>query len=282
MRRRSLLAALLVPAVTTACATGGGGGSSNMMGLSYGVPEGGTVTYDITDETTISVDAGGQMIEIPGTSSSTMTMSFAEAAGGGVTVTATFDTFEATLSNPMGAAERGTLDDIDGPIVFELDPMGNGDLLDVPGLSGSTETLLSPESYAYDMFPGLPGGQPSVGMTWADTVMYEVDRAGTYSKNETVTTYTVAGEDETTGYLRIDYTSTSSLEQEGAQMGMSFVQSLAGGGEGYILWNLEANRMEEHHSETSLEGVMDMDQMPVPFGLNVTATQSVVRSTGGM
>jgi hypothetical protein len=279
MRRRNLLAALLVPALA-ACASGGSGGDGP-MGLAMGMPEGGTVTYEIADTTVIAIDAMGQMMEIPATGSTTITATFAPNATGGVRMTATVADFESVMSNPMGAPERASGDDIEGELVVDYDRRGVAEVVGIPALSGTAEQMFSPEQLAHGMFPRLPGTPPTPGMTWTDTITTVVDRAGTFTESTQIITWTVPADGIQGAMVRIDYTGTMEMEQEGMQMGMSFTQDLQGASEGHVIWDMAASRMEEHHSTSTLDGVMDADQVPVPLPLSVVVTQ-VIRRTAGM
>lgn len=254
------------------------------MTLAIGVPQGGMATYESADTTVIAVDAGGQILEIPAVSMARMNVAFEATMDGGVRASATWTDYEATMSNPMGPSERATLDGVEGTLVFDLDRMGDVSIVELPSLSGTAETMLTPEGVAYGLFPGMPGVPPQPGTTWTDTISYVVDRAGTYTESTEVYEWTVVGEEQYEGrtVLRLNFTNSMTMEQDGVQMGMSFSQNLQGGAEGYVLWDLTANRMELRQSSGSLEGVMDMDQMPMPLPLSVSNSSTIRRVAGGM
>ena len=281
MRPRTLLSALLLPALA-ACASGGSSGTAS-AGLAMGVPQGGAATWEIADTTVISIDAMGQMMEIAGTSATTLSATFASNGMGGTRMTATVDAYDARMNNPMGAPEIASGSEIDGQFVVDFDTRGVADILEMPDLSGNAENMFSPETLAHTIFPRLPGTPPTPGMSWTDTISVTSDRAGTFTDAQQVMTWTVAGEEMHGGrsLLRIDYTGTMSMQQDGAQMGMSFTQTLQGGTEGWVLWDLAAGVMEEHHSTASLDGLMEADQVPMPLPLAVTIHQ-VIRRVDGM
>lgn len=271
--RRSTTALLLLPFLAACASVYGGSASDSAAPLAYGAQQG-ELRYQIADTAIIVVDAMGQTIEVPTISNATLGMTFA-ATETGVRVTAEWEEWEAILANPMGASERSSVEQLDGPLVFDLDHRGRTSVVGIPNMRGNSELMLDPDAIAHSFFPRLPAMVASPGMTWTDTISYISDRAGTYSDVQSVTTYTVVGDTVVSGarYLRVDFTGIDSMESEGAQMGMAFTQTAQGTSRGFFLWDQTAGRLVETSYEARLEGLMDMDGVPVPLGVAMNLSQ---------
>lgn len=273
--RRSIYSLLVLP-VIAACATVGGSGSDGNMALAYTVPSSGTLRYEVTDNMVIQIDAMGQVMEIPQVGSATIGMTFAQTEGG-VRVTTDWEAWESVMSNPMGAPERGSLNDVDGSLIFDMSRTGAGTVVELPDMRGMSENLLDPESIVHSFFPRLPARAATAGMTWTDTIAYVSERAGTYSDITTVAEYMVVGDTTVAGkrLLRVNYTGVESMEMEGAQMGMSFTQSAGGNSRGWFLWDQATGVMVENHFEADIEGLMETDAIPVPLPMMISLRKTI-------
>lgn len=269
MRTGTVLAALAALSVTAACAGSPGAGSAGPSVLAFQVPSQPTLSYAEADTAIISVDAGGQMVDIQMLGRSVVDMSFAP-SDAGVRVTATWRELEATVTNPMGPAERMNLEDVDGSLVFDMDRRGAATLVSGPSLRGIAANMWSNADVVHGFFPRLPGGPPAPGMTWTDTISFEEEEEAGPLVARSILTYTVAGDTVVDGrsLLKVDLAGDVSRTQEGVTSGMSFVQDLAGTLRGHFLWDLGAGAL--HSQVTLMEVAGTMDVAAVPFPLDVS------------
>ncbi len=270
MRRGSSLLSLSLATVVAACAGGPGSGNAGPAVLGIQVPEGGTASYVQADSGLISIDAGGQMIDVRAVSEATLDMAFANAADG-VEVTATWRSLDATVTNPMGAPERADTDDVEGPLVFNLDRRGVATVVTLPELSGNAAQMVSGASMAHTFFPRLPGESPTMGMAWSDTIAFEAEEAGNNTVAEIIVNYTVVGDTLVDGrnLLKVDMTAQDDRTSEGVTQGMGFVQSVSGDVTGYFLWDLSAGMLHSMVQESEMFGTMEVDMAPFPLDISM-------------
>lgn len=278
MRTTVIQATLAALPLLAGCAAGSGSGSSGAAALAYQAPDATSLSYTQADSAVLTIDAGGQMLDVLILSNAVMDMAFSP-ADRGLEVTATWRTLDAQVTNPMGAPESTDQDDVDGPVVFTLDRQGNAEVVSVPALRGTARQMVTPEAVAHSFFPGLPGTAPTPGMTWTDTVSFETDSGEASTVNRTVMTYTVAGDSLVDGrsFLKVAMEGQGSTLQEGATQGMSFLQELSGDVTGWFLWDLADGTMYAQYSESIYRGTMEMAAAPFPLGVAMRATSRVVR-----
>lgn len=281
MKRRHTGSAIASLLFLAACATGSGGGGGAPATLSFGVPAGGANTYLQFDTMVISVDAGGQMVDINGVNSATVDMTYT-ATEGGVEISAVWREMEAVMTNPMGPAQTITEEDIDGPLVFRLDRRARGELLEAPRLNATAAGMFSPSATTHTFFPTLPGTPPTPGMAWTDTIQFEADEGEGHVTNRTVASYTLVGDTVVGGVnlVRIDVQTQENSSVEGSMQGMSVFQEVAGSQRGFVLWDLAAGVMHSRYLEGEFEGTMDVDAAPFPMALSVR-TASHTALAGG-
>jgi hypothetical protein len=270
---RTILA--LLPSVA-ACAGGPGGGTTSPPTLTYQVPDAAPVAYVQADTAVMSIDAGGQMFDVNVVSQAVMDMEFAPVEAG-VRVTATWTELDAYVSNPMGAPERISVDDVDGPLVFDLDSRGVASVVSAPTLTGSATQMVSPASVANGFFPRLPGSAPTPGMTWTDTISFEAEEGVGSTVSRSIVTYTVAGDTVVAGttLLKVDMSGETSETVEGVTSGMAFIQNSSGEVGGHFLWDLTAGMMHSQVTESDLVGTMDVEAAPFPLDVAIRAISRV-------
>lgn len=273
---RSLLA--LLPFLA-ACAGGPGAAGGGPATLDFQVPSQAQMSYTQSDTAVVSVDAGGQMIDVNMVSNALLDMSFAPAERG-VRVTATWRELEASVSNPMGAPERFGVDDVEGPLVFDLDRRGAAQVVTTPTLDGNAAQMVSPHAVAHSFFPRLPGGAPTPGMSWTDTIAYEAEEEAGSTMTRSIVTYTVAGDSTVAGrtFLKVNLSGESSQMVEGVMSGMGFIQDAAGGLRGWFLWDLAAGAMHSQVVETDMQGTMDVDAAPFPLEISMRGVSRTTRA----
>lgn len=248
-----------------ACAGGSGSGADGPPALAYSMSAA-DVTYSQNDSTVMSIDAGGQLIDVVILADGVLDMGFAPTADG-VRVTTTWRDLDIEMTNPMGAPERATEDDIDGPLVFDMDRRGNTEMISAPALEGRARQMVAPKALAESFFPRLPGTAPTPGMTWTDTISFEAEVPEASTVTNMILDYTVVGDTLVDGrpLLRIDLQGRGSTLQEGNTQGMDFLQDLAGDVSGMILWDLAAGAMHYQRMETEYAGSMEVSAAPVPL-----------------
>ena len=276
MQRRPLAFALALLPLAAACAAGAGSGSSAPGRLAITVPQGGSAAYTQVDSAVISVDAGGQMIDVNAVTHQVLDMTFSRAPGA-VEVTATWRELDAVVSNPMGAPERADIDDVEGSLVFTLDPRGAATVVTKPDLRGTAVQMVDPATVAHGFFPRLPGTPPTPGMTWTDTIAYESDSGEASSQVRSIITYTVVGDTVVDGrsLLRVDTEGSDERTAEGTTAGMDFVQNVSGTVEGFFLWDLAAGKLHTQFTESDMSGTMELAAAPFPLGVAMRASSLV-------
>ncbi len=279
MRPRNLLP-LLALLSGSACASAGGGPSSSPP-LAYRVPAGGAATFHQADTVGVSVDVNGQSIDVSQTTTATVDMTFTEAPEG-MRVSATYAALDARVSNPMTGTQSASADDVEGPLVFTVDPRGAGTLVSGPQLSGSADELFNAAVTAATFFPRLPDRVVAVGDTWTDTIQVEAPQGPGEITTSSAVTYTLAGDTTVAGrrMRRVTYTSDDQRTVSTRQQGMDIEQDLDGTSNGWFLWDVEAGTLWEQYSDGTYTGTMNVPQAPFPMGLRIRATSHLTRGGG--
>lgn len=278
------LASTTTAAFLVAC--GGAGAPPGPPSLAYEVPAEPTATYVKADTAVVSVDAGGQMIDVTASSRTTMDMSFAPEADGGIRVTTRFSDLHATATNPMGPAQEVREDAVEGELVFTLSRTGKGTLVSAPEVDDKAQTFLSPTMIAATFFPRLPGRAVMAGDTWTDTVTVDTEEGSSTLESTSVVTYTAAGDTTVMGsrYFMVRMTTRDERMFEGTEMGMSMSQDLTGTSEGWFLWDPVRKLPAEIVIRSEAEGSMEVSAAPFPMGIATDNTTRVMLQplAGGM
>ena len=264
-------------------ACGGAGEPPGPPSLAYEVPVDPTATYVQADTAEVSVDAGGQMIDVTVASRATMEMSFAPAEGGGVRVTVLMTDLDATASNPMGPPQNVSEDAIDGELVFTLSPTGHGTLVSSPELDDEARSFVSPSVIAATFFPRVPGRAVVAGDSWTDTVSIDADEGDSTIEAVSVITYTAVGDTTVMGanYLKVELTADDERLVEGNQMGMDMSQELSGSSEGWFLWDPVRRLPAEIVIESEADGTMEVSAAPFPLAISAEGTTRITLQPPG-
>jgi hypothetical protein len=224
----------------------------------------------------MSIDAGGQLIDVVILGDGVLDMDFAPAEDG-ARVSVTWADLDIEMTNPMGAPERASEADIDGPVVFDMDRLGRTELVSEPALEGRAQQMVVPRALVESFFPRLPGTPPTPGMTWTDTVSFEAEVPEAATTTRMILDYTVVGDTLVDGrtLLRIDMRGQGSTLQEGNTQGMDFIQDLSGDVSGFILWDLAAGVMRYQQMETEYGGSMEVSAAPMPLEVSMRSTTRV-------
>ncbi len=269
-------------AVLVAACGGGaalGGGAAAMM---YGVPDGGSLSYERTDSL-------GMTIKAPGMGSLTMrvdqdmTLGFVFApSAGGVRVTTTVERLAARMTNPVSAPATLSEADIEGDLVFTVDGRGNSNLIDLPEVSGASGPIFNATSLAYDLLPKLPPPGVVPGGSWVDTTTYSGTDATGSIEVTWVGTSTLAGDTVVDGrrlrLVRID--AEVSIDIAATVSGMALTQSMSGPETGFYLWDPSRGALFMQVLDRELEGEVKVAVVPSPMTL--TAKQrKTMKMVGG-
>jgi len=269
-------------AVLVAACGGGaalGGGAAAMM---YGVPDGGSLSYERTDSL-------GMTIKAPGMGSLTMrvdqdmTLGFVFApSAGGVLVTTTVERLAARMTNPVSAPATLSEADIEGDLVFTVDGRGNSNLIDLPEVSGASGPIFNATSLAYDLLPKLPPPGVVPGGSWVDTTTYSGTDATGSIEVTWVGTSMLAGDTVVDGrrlrLVRID--AEVSIDIAATVSGMALTQSMSGPETGFYLWDPSRGALFMQVLERELEGEVKVAVVPSPMTL--TAKQrKTMKMVGG-
>lgn len=263
-----------------ACAAGSGGGSdSTPAALAFSLPDQPVLTYTQADTGEVMLDMGGQVLSMDIRTDAVMDLEFAE-ADDGLQVTASWRELDASMSSQMMAPQRGDETDVDGPLVFTLGPRGEAEVVRTPEIAEGLGQLVSPTQTALGFFPRLPGTPPTPGMTWTDTIRYDVDEGGVKQTVRTLVNYTVVGDTLVAGrtLLKVDMDGSQSIQAEARQQGMRTYQDMSGAVGGFFLWDLATGTMEYQFGEVDMSGTMDLEAAPYPLDMRVSAVSHVTRS----
>lgn len=262
-----------------ACAGGSGGDDARPAALAFSVPDEPVVTYTQADTGEVSFDMGGQVVNMDMRTDAVLDMEFVD-AGGAMQVTATWRELDASMSSSMTAPQRLDEDDVEGPLVFTVDPRGRAQVVSAPSVPTGTGQLMSPTQTAVGFFPRLPGTPPTAGMTWTDTIQYEADEGGATTTARMLANYTVVGDTTVDGriLLKVRMDGSQSVQAEARQQGMRIYQDMNGPAAGFFLWHLPSGIMEYQYMETELSGTMDVDAAPYPLDISVAAVSHVTRN----
>ncbi|MDT8342565.1 MAG: hypothetical protein RQ751_13725 [Longimicrobiales bacterium] len=267
---RARVVSLATLLVAGACAGGPGTGGGSAPTLSFAPAAGGALAYLQGDTAVITVDVGGQTMDVTAVSRAVLDVQF-EPAPAGVRVSATFRELDASLTNPVAPPQRMTAADVEGPLVFDLDSRGRATVVSTPEVSSAAASLLGPTEMAHSFFPRLPDARPAPGMAWTDTIAYQAEEGPGSVVARTVMTYTVVGDTVVAGrsLLRVDLAGNVTRTLEGATAGMSVLQDMTGTVRGHFLWDVARGVLHSQEAHSELTGVMDVDAAPYPMDMTV-------------
>ena len=278
---KSVAASLVLLVGLTACS--GPGGMSPDSGLRYQVPESPSVVYVTGDTSNIDIDAGPMgSLRMRGTGTSTMAMTFARGEGG-VQVTATIQELNARLTQPMGGAQSATESDIEGDIVFTLDPKGHTTVVSLPETKGAAGQLANPQGIIYEFFPLLPGGAVNPGDSWTDTLSYQIETDDGDSETTTIMTYTLQGDTVVDGktLLKIAAVGSGEVVAMGVSEGMEVTQTFSGDVVGTILWDPARSLYVSGYFERDMDGTVEVPAAGMPPMPLTVSGKSHVKLQGG-
>ena len=243
--------------------------------LAHVVPSPPAAVYEVTSSGQVNVDTPMGAMQVTSDGSYTLDLAF-ESADGGVRVTGTVTSFEASISNPMMGTQSAGLDVVSGSLDLVLSRRGESDVASIPEVSGPASQFSPFNSVANEFFPRLPDGMVAAGDTWVDTVTWSTDQESMQSTTTNVYTYTLVGDTVVDGrtLLNIGVTAEMATEADIEQGGMAISQSLAGTVTGSLLWDAERGLMTRRDIESEIEGTTSMAGMP-PANMSITGTESV-------
>lgn len=263
---------LLVLALAVTACGGGAGAPAPERSLAYGVP-GVAPTYTTNDSMRFRIQAGGMgTMEIAVDYAATAQLAF-EAAAGDYDVTVTLVAFDGRFSNPMAGSVTADASGVEGPIVVNVSPRGETEMVDVPTTSTAFEQIAGAENLVRDFFVRLPDRPVEAGDTWTDTIRTRTDNGQTLTISQSILTATVAGDTAVAGrtllLIRTSYDNTMNLS--GTSGGTEISQRLSGTTTGFFLWDPERGFLVERHEVGSLAGTLDLPGMGIG-GMPVEAT----------
>lgn len=268
--------------VFAACASGGGPGvGSSPPALAYAMPDGGTLVYSQSDTVQVEVDMGGQTLPITQASNGVISMDFTSQPTG-LRVSATYLDLEASVDNPMTGTERFSEADVEGAIVFDLTPRGEGTLVSGPELQGGAAQMVSAGTMAATFFPRLPNRPVVAGDRWVDTLDVVADEESGRIETRSISEYTVRGDTLVDGrtLIRVDFVSDDEREARNSEQGMDLTQDLAGRTSGFFLWDPVARALHSQVATSRMTGTMEVTGAPFPLGLTVEASSRMERGGG--
>lgn len=273
LNRRTLVTIALA-GIAAGCVGTGGRSSADTFG--HMVPSPARAVYHIADTMVVDLSSPPGSLEAVSASTFTMGLDFATDPGG-VRVTGTVESLEATMDSPMTPTETAGLDDVSGTLGFLMGPYAVAEVTSFPEV-GAPSPMLSFPSLPYLLFPRLVPGLVLPGATWADTATtsYEGEVGVTFS---TVTDYTLVGDTAVDGrslmHIAVAAQVTIGLEADGEILSN---QSLEGSSNGFLLWDPERKLVAYGWFDRDMAGDMTIPGMPtIPLGI----TGSTVLRLGG-
>ena len=264
-----------IAAFTAACATPATPAPEDP--LSYGANPA-PASYEITDTLVLDISSPLGAFEVEGGASATMALAFAPDPLG-VRVTGTVESFEASMTNPMGPAETAGLDDISGVLQVLVGRYGVVEVTSFPEVSGALAAASAFPALPHLLFPRLAEGVVDPGSTWTDSVTVTVDGEVTLTAT-TISTYTLAGDTLVDGRAlqHITVAAQGSIEFQVDQQGTLISQMVEGSANGFLLWDPERRLVTHGRFEGDMEGEMTMPGVPpIPVGI---ARTTVLRLRG--
>ena len=242
------------------CATTGGSPPDGT--LAYDVPSPPTAVYHIVDTAGVYVNSPVGSLDIPATSSTTLSMAF-ERDPRGVRATGTVESFQASMSNPMQGTTNADLDDLSGNLEIVFGRRGVEEVVSIPRLSGPAAQLSPFEHIANDLFPRLPDAVADPGASWVDTVTWSTDDGTIETSSNSVYTYTLVGDTVVDGRTlrHIAVAGDVTNEAEFTQGGTTMTQSITGSANGFVLWDAERGLLVHAYFDRDLEGSMTIPGM---------------------
>lgn len=253
---------LAVVATAAAAACAGAGGT-----FAYLVPSPASAVYHIAD--TMFVDVRSPLGSLDALSASTFTMGLHFSTdSGGVRVTGTVESLEATVDSPMTPAATMGLDDVSGTLGFLMGPYAIVEVTSLPEI-GAPSPMLSIPTLPHLLFPRLVPGVVPAGATWADTVAtsYESEVSVGFT---TVTDYSFVGDTVVDGrtLLHIAVAAQVTIELEADGQDILSNQALEGSSKGFVLWDPERRLVAYGRFDRDMAGDMTIPGMPrIPLGI---------------
>lgn len=269
---------LLLPVLVTlaGCASGGGERPSGGLTALATVQ---SAVYERSQSMELSIDAGGQVLPVTVSDRSVLEVSF-RPEGSSTRVSATVRSFEGRMTNPIAPTLTADASQIQGPVVFLLDPRGRPTVVSLPTTSGAAEQLFDGTQLAHEFGPRLPGRSAPTGSTWTDTIAYAVEGAGGMNSTvQQVVRYTVAGDTVVDGrsYLLIRGEGEDRIAQSGVTGGMQVSQDLNGTSVHMYFWDTGAGILHSGRVESTLIGSMTADVAPIPLAVRARGTATIQR-----
>lgn len=279
-------------AVTTVLVLGACGGGSVPEApapvaatLGYAVPAVNPVTYASADTARINIHLGpGQSMEQTMGQESTVRMSFAQAAGGDLDVTASYVDFVAFMESSMMPRQEVGNEAFVGDFVLRLSPEGELDLVSGPDLPPEVLQMGSGGNLFADFFLRLPNEMVEPGASWSDTIRNDDEVEGAQTTSESVVHSTFRGDTTISGRQLwiIDSTKETTVVVEGDMQGMSMRNELSGSIAERTLWDPARRLMVSSSSSGSMSGTVSipgagMNDIPI----DVTNARSVRLVEGG-
>jgi hypothetical protein len=176
---------------------------------------------------------------------------------------------------------RGSDSDIEGQLVFRLDPRGEAVLETEPNVAGSTGQFINGRAMAATLLPRLPGKAVGVGDRWLDTIYVEASEEASRVEGHSIIQHTVMSDTLLGGrrIVRVSLEGEDHRRIEATQAGMSVSQTLDGRGEGLVLWDPGARAVVEYRYGSELNGTMEMSAMSFPLTVHVRSESVLVLET---
>ena len=264
-----------------ACGGAGGPGAPSPSGALMIAMPSAPVSFTKSDTVQVEVDTGVMgTITMDGRSDATIGLSFSSDPEGFL-ATATYESLEATMANPMGGNSTITEADLEGQLAFAVSPRGHATVRDRFQVEGEAAQMVGNVTLAHEFFLRLPDGSVGMGDSWVDTLVVDEAMEGVTTTTTTVTTYMVEGDTMVAGMQMLKVNANSEIEAvaEGTMQGMSMSQALSGTSTGSLLWDLAGSLLYSSNSVTELSGGMTVDMPGAPdMTMSITSRQHTSRA----
>lgn len=263
--RRKMTGRTLLTIIATASVAGcaGTGGPPPFESLGYVVPRSASALYEIGDTMSIDMDTPAGSMAITGGTSVTLGLNFQRRGGGNILVETGVEAFEGTMTHPMMGTQRAGMDHLSGYLEVAMSERGVEEVVSFPLLAGPVAQISPFSAIPYLLFPHMPDGDVTPGVTWVDTVSVTTEAAEATTAINTVSTYTLVGDTLVDGrtLVRVAVATEITTDTEAEEGGMSITQSVAGSSEGFFLWDPELRLLAHAEYDRNLEGTVSMGNM---------------------
>lgn len=243
-------------ALAAAAAAAAAGCAKPATTLGYGLPSPPDAVYEIADSLEVEIDAPAGKWQVAGGYSLTLDLFF-EVDAGGMRVRGIAESFEGSLSDPVGE-----LGDLNGTFEFTANGGGVVEVASFPGLFGLAAREINLRGLPHNLLPRLPDDIWSPGDTWTDTVWWHTDQPDVEHNFVAAYSYILVGDTvvDRRELLHINVVGELDFFTVSGGWGNHTIRRVKGPLTGFILWDPERRLVAYHQHESNLVGTVTTEE----------------------